>query len=279
MQAALNLAQSPSPSSTSSPHRLSGLAQELTSKVHAALWHGNELGTPVAAAISTGHVHLDAELPGGGWPCHALTEILSPQHSVLEWRLLGPALRQIVACGQPIVIVGPPRHPHLPGLRHHGINERHLIWLRPDTPGERLWTTEQLVKSNACGALLSWLPQAHPEQLRRLQIAAQGCEGPVFLFRPQAARFEASPAPLRAEVRFELDWELHVHLLKRRGPAHEGHIVLPSIPGGLAAVLTPRLHKPSRLFPSPSYREAVTDVVGSSTSGTSFVRPELVHAH
>lgn len=60
---------------------------------------------------------------------------------------------------------------------------------------ERLWKTEQLVNSNACGALLSWLPQARPEQLRRLQVCAQACDDPVFLMRPEAARFEASPSP------------------------------------------------------------------------------------
>ena len=37
-------------------------------------------------------------------------------------------------------------------------------------------------------------------------------------------------------------------LLKRKGPTHEGDIVLPSVPGGLEAIITPRLRKPSDLI-------------------------------
>ena len=95
--------------------------------------------------------------------------------------------------------------------------------------------------------LVSWLPQARPEQIRRLQVCAQACEGPVFLFRPAAAQHEASAAPLRVFATFGLDWALQVHVLKRRGPAHEGVVTLPSVPGGLEAVLTPRLLRPSQL--------------------------------
>lgn len=67
--------------------------------MEAAIWRGNELGTPVTAVISTGWKALDCELPGGGWPCHALTEVLQPQPTVCEWRLLGPALRRVVEAG------------------------------------------------------------------------------------------------------------------------------------------------------------------------------------
>ena len=137
---------------------------------------------------------------------------------------------------------------HLPGLRHSGIDEKHLVWVRVDTPAERLWCTEQLVKSGAFGALVAWLPQARPEQIRRLQVCAQACEGPVFLFRPAAAQHEASAASLRVMATFALDWEIQVHVLKRRGPTHEGLVRLRSVPGGLEAVLTPRLQMPSRLI-------------------------------
>lgn len=227
----------------------------------AAVWRANELGVSVSDVIATGWTALDAELPGGGWPCHSLAEVLQPQPSVCEWRLLGPALRAVVAAGQTVVVVGPPKTPHLPGLQHEGLDDHHFVWVRADTPAERLWATEQLVKSNACGALLSWLPQARPEQLRRLQVCAAGCEGPVIVFRPEAAQHEASPAPLRLLATYGLDWELQVHLLKRKGARHDGVITLPSTPGGLAAVLTPRLQRPSRLIAD---REVAADVLGST---------------
>jgi len=224
-----------------------------------ALWRASELGTQVAAVVSSGWELLDRELPGGGWPCQAVTEVLMPQPCVIEWRLLGPALQSVVAAEGQVAVVAPPRHPYLPGLLHEGLNERQFVWVQADAPAERLWVAEQLIKANACSALIAWLPQVRPEQLRRLQACAQSCEGLVFLCRPEAAQHEASAAPLRVHASFGLDWELQLRIFKRRGPVLEGIVTLPSMPGGLASILTPRLLAPSRLFS----REVSADVVGS----------------
>jgi protein ImuA len=146
-------------------------------------------------------------------------------------------------------MVGPPKRPHLPGLMHLGLDERHLVWIDARAPSERLWCAEQLIKSNAAGAVLAWMPQAAPEQLRRLQVLAQSFEGPVFLFRPLSARHDPSPAPLRVLATIAVDWALDVQILKRKGPAHETPLRLASIPGGLERVLTPRVMQPSTMRP------------------------------
>lgn len=252
---------------------------ELPPDIEAAIWRGDALGTPVEAVLPSGFAALDAQLPGGGWPCHSLTELLQPQPGVTEWRLLAPAMRQAVAAGGQVVVVGPPKFPHLPGLRHAGLDDRQLVWVQAEAPAERLWVTEQLVKANACGLLLSWLPQARPEQIRRLQVAAQGCEGLVFLCRPAAAEHEASAAPLRVQVRVGLDWQLHVHLLKRKGPTHEGDLELLAVPGGLEAILTPRLAKPSELIAARNRHETreASDVVGRSAPRPTVERRVAAH--
>lgn len=224
------------------------------------VWRGTDLGRPPAPVVSTGWAPLDHELPGGGWPTHSLTEVLAPQPAVAEWRLLAPALRQVAARGGQIVAIAPPRQPYLPGLQQEGLDERGFVWIDPRTPAERLWTTEQLIKANACGAVVAWLPQARAEQIRRLQVCAQSCEGLVFLCRPEAARHESSAAPLRVHAGFGLDWELRLQILKRRGPARDEPLMLPSVPGGLASILTPRLRRPSRLFSS----EVPSHAVGGS---------------
>lgn len=247
----------PPPSPPAKPATVPGA---LPAHVESVVWRGTELGRQETAVVSSGWDQLDRELPGGGWPCQTVTEVLTPQPSVVEWRLMGPALRRIVAAGGQVVVVSPPRHPYLPGLRHEGLSERQFVWVQAERPAERLWVTEQLIKAGACGALIAWLPQARPEQLRRLQVCAQACEGPVFLCRPEAAQHEASAAPLRVQATFALDWELHLRILKRRGPGCDDRIVLPSIPGGLASVITPRLRKPSRFFQP----EVTADVVGST---------------
>ena len=108
--------------------------------------------------------------------------------------------------------------------------------------------TEQMIKSDAAGVIVAWLPQARQEQICRLQVCALACQAPDFLYRPEATRHESSAAPLRVQATYHLDWELKVEIFKRRGPALETELRLPSIPGGLASILTPRLLEPSRLF-------------------------------
>jgi protein ImuA len=220
--------------------------------VAALVWRGNELGGVAAPVRASGWAALDRELPGGGWPGRSLTEVLCTQFSLVEWRLLVPALRGIAAAGGTVVAVGPPLPPHPPGLMRQGLDERHLLWVQAATVPERLWVSEQLLKSQAVGAVLVWLPQVSAPQLRRLQACALGCEAPVFVFRPEGARAQASAASLRVHVACAPDWALHVHLLKRRGPAHAGELRLPCVPGGLAEVLTPRTQRPGHLIASRS---------------------------
>jgi len=224
----------------------------LPNSVSRAIWRGTALGQASQTVVSSGFALLDAQLPGNGWPCNAITELLQPQHSLCEWRLLSPALAGLVAAGGQILLVGPPKRPHVPGLVQLGICEKNLVWIAADTPAERLWTTEQLVKANPRGgAILAWLPQARPEQLRRLQVHAQSCDGLVFLFRPEAARLEASPAPLRVLASPGTDWQLNVSIVKRKGARMDGSIAIPSIPGTLASVFTPRLLRPSQWTAKP----------------------------
>lgn len=235
----------PSPSHNA----LLGGHEPLPAAVESALWRGDQLGNAVADGMSTGFAELDAVLPGGGWPGGLLTEILVSQFSIVEFRLLAPVLAALTQAKRTVVLVGPSMAPHPPGLRHDGVDERHLVWVDVDVPRDRLWATEQLVKSGSCGAIVAWLPLVRAEQIRRLQVLANHCKGPVFLCRPETAARDSSAAPLRLMVRVETDWLIHVEVLKRRGPPLEERLQLLSMPGGLNTIMTPRLRYPSRLLP------------------------------
>lgn len=267
---------SPTPFASHAPRDPKGRPLLLPHAVESAIWRGDALGSPVTRVLSSGFEALDAELPGGGWPCGSLTEVLQVQATVLEWRLFAPAVRALVLQGKQIVVVGPPKAPHIPGLVHLGLDERHLVWIHADKPVERLWAIEQLLRANAAGMVLGWVPQARQEQIRRLQVGAQSCDAPIILFRPAAAAHEASAAPLRLQARFGIDWELRVQLLKRKGPAHDTELRLPSIPGGLADILTPRLQHPSRLIAARHSRE-FPHAVGSIAPGQPAGRSEAAH--
>ncbi|WP_073466586.1 translesion DNA synthesis-associated protein ImuA [Rhizobacter sp. OV335] len=261
----------------------------LPTQVEAAVWRADQIGNERSRVLPTGFQALDQALPGGGWPCASITEVLQLQPTVAEWRLLGPALKTAMEKGVELVLIGPPKLPHLPGLRLAGIDERRVIWVQAESPAQRLWTTEQLIKANTMAVLMAWLPQVRPEQLRRLQVCAASADSPVFLFRPASAQHQASAAPLRLIAEADVDWQLHVRVLKRRGPTIDETLTLRSVPAGLDALITPRIAKPSSLFaarrrhqhdPLQTFlSQADPDVVGSlpSASSVSFGRRAPAH--
>src|SRR4029077_7321950 len=95
----------------------------------------------------------------------------------------------------------PRRHgcppPSAPALSAAAIDIAALVVVRTASHRETLWAAEQALASNACGAVLAWLPQAKYAELRRLQIAAARGRAPAFLFRPPETASESSPAALR----------------------------------------------------------------------------------
>lgn len=237
------------------------LARGLPAHVAEAVWRGTELGKVDARVVSSGFQVLDAELPGGGWPTRCLTELLLPQSAICEWRLLGPAVPSLLAEeGSTVYLVSPPKQPNAPGLAQLGVTPDRLVWIEVKGPAERLWVVEQLIKSDPCGAVMVWLPQARPEQLRRLQVHAQSCDAPVFVFRPETALRDTSAAPLRISVALGTGWNIDLRIRKRRGTTFDGVLELLAMPGNLDIVIPPRLRK----LPAPARaRQEMHHVLGS----------------
>ena len=220
------------------------------------VWRATELPAAQGPTLPTGHLLLDAVLPGGGWPLGAVVDILQPQPGIAELRLLGPALASVVGTGHDLAFVSPPMPPHPAGIEQLGIDARQLVWIRADAPLDRLWAVEQLVRAGSAGAVVAWLPRAAPDQIRRLQVCAQACEGPVFLCRPADAARESSAAPLRVLLEPGLAWEIQVQLLKCRGRVASERLSIPSVPPGMAPILTPRTRHPAALLAARRAREA-----------------------
>lgn len=213
------------------------LLRRLPSAVASAVWIGNEIGGAPVAALSTGFAVLDQELPGAGWPKGALTELLVPQAAIAEWRLLLPALASAQPKA-PIIAISPPHVPFLGGMRRYGLNEAALIVVHAEKPTQRLWAAEQAARAEGLRAVIAWLPNVRNEQLRRLQAAAADSSFPVFLVRPDAAQSEASPAPLRVQVRLVPGkGDLELHILKRKGASHDSWLRLDCDPPGFERLL------------------------------------------
>ncbi len=180
------------------------------------VWRGGAPAAPAAPALPSGFTALDAELPGGGWPIGALTEILAPRDGVGELQLVMPVLAALTGAGRRIAWLAPPYLPYAPALAAAGVRLEHLAVVRAPGRRDALWAAEQVLRAGACHALLAWLPEAHYAELRRLAAAAQ--ERPVFaaLFRPPGAARQPSPACLRLALEWR-EGRLAARILKRRG--------------------------------------------------------------
>jgi len=173
-------------------------------------------------SFASGFETLDQQLPGGGWPCGALSELLSKRLGIGELRLLVPVLRQLTSQQKTVMLMSPPMLPYGPALACYGIDLSYVILLKATHVADRLWAIEQCLRSNSLACILAWLPNTdlRPEIFRRLQLAAQQCEGPSFIFRPSEVQAQASAAPLRILLSPRPEQRLSLRILKRRGPWH-----------------------------------------------------------
>ena len=182
----------------------------------ADLWRGDAAATPPLPGVPTGFDALDACLPGGGWPAGALTEILSEGEGA-ALRLALPSLARLSREDKWLVWVAPPYIPYAPALAAARVRLEQMLVVTPGNDGDALWAAEQALRARGHGAVLIWLPKAHPRALRRLQLAAEAGEGVGLVFRPERARAESSPAALRLRVEAAPDGRLNVHVVKSRG--------------------------------------------------------------
>jgi protein ImuA len=209
----------------------------------ADVWPADALAGAPQRVVATGAPVLDAQLPGGGWPVGALTEILQPAGVHSEWCLLLPALAR---CGSgPVVLVGAPQVPFAPALAAQGLHPQRLLWMSTHAVASGLWVAEQALRCAEVNAVLAWLPQARASQLRRLQMAAAQHGKLLFVMRAAQTQAEASPAVLRllvaplaqgASADTARD-ALQVQLLKRRGPPLAQPLYVHSRPARLALLL------------------------------------------
>jgi len=217
------------------------------------IWRGDALSRTGLPAAPSGFPELDAELPGGGWPAGALSEILPAHQGIGELRLLGPALAALTRRGLRLAWIAPPHLPYAPALAAAGIDISRLIIVRTRSPKDTLWATEQALASNACGAVLAWPQTAKYAELRRLQIAAEGGRALAFLFRLPETAGESSPAALRIALG-TAQGGLAVRVLKRRGAPLAFPILLPAMPPAVRArPLNPHVDRHS--IPAPAARD------------------------
>ncbi|MFP3559256.1 translesion DNA synthesis-associated protein ImuA [Paraburkholderia sp. SIMBA_049] len=206
----------------------------LPESIHPALWRASQLARGRVSTVDTGYPVLSHELPGGGWPVGALTEVLARTPGSGEIRLLAPALGSLKA---PVALVEPPCDPCVQGLAYSGVQAEQILLVRAKRSNDQLWSAEQILKASTCGAVLLWQPHVRADSLRRLLLAARSSTSLFFVLRPAHAATDASPAELRIVVR-PAEEGVTVDIVKRKGPKFEGDLTINVRPE--AALLSPR---------------------------------------
>ncbi|KAA1004354.1 translesion DNA synthesis-associated protein ImuA [Paraburkholderia panacisoli] len=208
-------------------------AVPLPEAIHPDLWRGNQLARAASRVVDCGDANLAAELPGGGWPRGALTDLLVQQTGCGELRLLRPALERLGS--KPVALLHPPHELQPTAFAWWGLDPKNLMTVKAPKAADALWAAEQILRAGTCGALLFWQNHVRPESLRRLHLAAQASESLFFMLRPLATTREASPAPLRLAIR-AAKGGVDIEFLKRRGPARDEPLFVPLTPSPILNV-------------------------------------------
>ena len=193
---------------------------------HSQLWRGRQASRG-QRTLPTGHERLDSRLPGRGWPLGAMTELISRKPGLGEFGLLFSALADVGKQGQWVILVDPPWIPYPACLHGHGLPLDRLVVVNSRGGRESLWACEQALRNGSGGAVLAWPEQVGFARLRRLQIAAASGAKLAFLFRPESALNESSPAALRLKLESGARGGTCITVLKCRGSRPPGPVWIP----------------------------------------------------
>jgi cell division inhibitor SulA/protein ImuA len=159
------------------------------------VWRGDCFPEAAALTLSSGYAALDAELPGGGWPRGALTELLVDGPGLGEVSLL---LRVRALCGnggggwlEPAGGAASPRA----GLGRSGVDsavDGGGAGGGPAMPAMRCGRWNRHWRERRRARVLGLGASADARAVRRLQVAAGGS---TLAFLPSAAHRRRAPAP------------------------------------------------------------------------------------
>jgi protein ImuA len=173
---------------------------------------------------------------------------LVEQHGIGEMQLLKPCLASL-SRKERVAFVQPPYLPHSMACRSWHLNERNLLWLRPQSSADALWAAEQILKNGGCGAVVIWQSNVRPESLRRLNLAAQSTDTWLWLVRPLAAAADASVSPLRIALRPAIGG-VSADIIKRKGPTCDAPIFVPLLDMPAPQLPVPENETPAQRAPA-----------------------------
>ncbi len=182
-------------------------------------------------AISTGCAVMDTCLPAGGYTAGSVIEYLRRTPacgaSYLAFLAAASAMR---ATNGFLVVVDNLGHFYPPLLASFGIDLAKVVFVRPDSQADMIWTIDQSLRTPAVAAVICEIIRLDDRSARRLQLAAERGGGLALLLRSAAAR----NSPSWAEVQWlvgSLPQSSPVHNIASSCARHL-HVQLAKVRGG-----------------------------------------------
>jgi len=161
------------------------------------IWQASDKNK-VRSVLSTGYLALDNQLHYSGWPKGALSELLLSDNGIGEIRLLSPLLARLNQQPGHVCWINPPFIPYAPALTNQSIDLNKMVIVRSRSLPQTIWSAQQAMVSQACAAVLVWLPQKIlSTEIRKLSLAAKTGKCWGFIFRAHSLQDQSSAAVLR----------------------------------------------------------------------------------
>jgi hypothetical protein len=152
--------------------------------------------------LSSGCAALDALLPWGGYVPGSVIEYLRTAPACGASSLaLAAAASAMQTSGGYVVIVDTRQDVYPPALLSHGIELQKVIFVRPESQADALWSIDQALRTSAVAAVVAEVERIDDRSARRLQLAAEQGQGLALLLRGAAARKQPSWAEVQWLVR------------------------------------------------------------------------------
>ena len=90
-----------------------------------------DLNVSIPNTRSTGLLQLDAVLPGAGWPCAGLIDIVSVRFFDGVMPLLIPLMSEETQAGNKLILVDPPYIPYHESISDKGVDFNNVIIIKP----------------------------------------------------------------------------------------------------------------------------------------------------
>lgn len=156
-----------------------------------------------STTISAGCQAMDASLPSGGYVPGSVIEYLRATSGCgASYLALTAAAAALAASPDKYLVMVDTRHQfYPPALTSHCIDLQRVIWVRPQSPCDAVWATDQALRTTAVAAVIADLETLDERDARRLQLAAQRGGNLGLLLRGLSARCMPSWAEVQWVVR------------------------------------------------------------------------------